>query len=532
MLTGWNTVTGACISTSGKKLTAVAKGVPLLIIDADANLEINRLLYGNNLVGVDIRAPRQGLVTQVYSTALSKSYLAPELTFKDNAKDFQLSRGRKLRERIQGWLTKKSENGKKVLAITNKPMRLLFTGEKPGKVPLSCEAHGVTWTHYGAILGVDKWRDYDVVVLIGREQISDSAAMEQARAIACDRPEPLDLEAKFSKKVRGHRLRDGSAHGVEVWVHGEPLAQLRTEATRERGMGQGIDRLRLIHGRPGREVYVLSNILLPDLEVDRLISLDALQGGGAPLERLIIQARERWGILPLVPKFLFENFPEIATSLRTAERLIGEFKTAKVVIESCYDFSGLKTVSFSRPKQRFPSTALVFDELPPSLVTAALERLFGPVTVQFPPEAAAQDSAPAAATVDIPTPALPAQNNDDCYAALDGQADLEQPEPGALEEDFTVNRVRLPLQVTAPTASDLADNDVLDQEEPGAIEPDYEEYMTQQHQILRPPLRNTWNKNNKVANESIEILPICAIIDAGLIYKDTSGFLKHEFLGQ
>ena len=62
----------------------------------------------------------------------------------------------------------------------------------------------------------------------------------------------------------------------------------------------------------------------------------------------------------MVPKFLVERFPDIATSLRTAERLIGEFKTAKGVIESCYAFGGLKTVSFSRPKQRFPSTALAF----------------------------------------------------------------------------------------------------------------------------------------------------------------------------
>jgi hypothetical protein len=33
----------------------------------------------------------------------------------------------------------------------------------------------------------------------------------------------------------------------------------------------------------------------------------------------------------LVPKFLVERFPDIATSLRTAERLIGEFKTAKAI---------------------------------------------------------------------------------------------------------------------------------------------------------------------------------------------------------
>ena len=78
----------------------------------------------------------------------------------------------------------------------------------------------------------------------------------------------------------------------------------------------------------------------------------------------------------------------------------------------------------------------------------------------------------------------------------------------------------------------MADNDVLDQEEPGAIEPDYEEYMTQQHQILRPALRNNLNKDNLAASESIAILPICAIIDANLLYNDTSGFLKREFRRQ
>ena len=487
-----------------KKLAAVPKGVPLLIIDADANLEVNRLVYGNNLIGSDIRAPRQGFVTQVYSTALSKSYLAPEVTFGGDAQEFQLSRGTNLRKRIQEWLTKKAENGeKKVLVVTNKPVRALFTGESAGKVPLSCDAHGVTWTHYGAILGVDQWKDYDVVVLIGREQISDNAAMEQARALACDRPEPLDLTAKFRKEIRGHRLRDGSAHGVEVWVHGEPLAQVRTEAPRERGMGQGIDRLRLIHGRPGREVFILSNIPLPDLEVDRLISLDALLGGGAPLERLITQAREQWGVLPLVPQFLCEKFPEIATSVRTAERLVSEFKTAKLVIESYYEFGGLKTVSFSRPKQRFPSTALVFDDLPAPLVSAALERLFGAVTVaDDPPQAGqAHPSAPAKIALS-PGPVEEAVRSIPANGSAFIDLAMRQPSAAASGQEIPpCSSVVPPISVMQPKTVD--DQECLEQGEPGEYEPDLEEFLLNPPSVA-PKLRFAWQNSCGSFSRSIE----------------------------
>lgn len=361
--------------------TAVPKGVPLLIIDADADLPTNRILFGENLNGRTIAAKRLGRVVQVKNATLAKSYIAPEVAFKEPT-ERQLAQAQGLRGRILAWIGKLAEGGKKVLVVTNKPVRVTFTGEGSGKIPVSTEFGGATWTHYGAILGIDAWKDYDSVVLIGREEMSAQAAERQARAIHCNEPAPLALTGEYRKVTRCHRMRDGSAVPVEVYEHEDSRVQVCTEAKRERGMCQALDRLRLIHGRADREVFILCSLPLPGIEVDKLVTLDDLISGGSPLEQLVQHARNVWGVLPLSAEFIAAQAPHIATSERTAKRLIAEFKRAKSQIEYYLSVGPFKSVKFWLPKQRRPSVAAFFGDTPNGLGIAALERLFGSVTVQ------------------------------------------------------------------------------------------------------------------------------------------------------
>ncbi|QQP93835.1 toprim domain-containing protein (plasmid) [Skermanella sp. TT6] len=305
---------------------AVPKGIPLLIIDADADLATNRILFGSNLAGREIMARRLGRVTQIRNATLAKSYIAPEAVF-STPTDRQVEHTQALRARILAWISRKAKGGK-VLVVTNKPVRTAFTGEGSGKIPVSVEFGGATWTHYGAILGIDAWKHYDAVVLLGREEMSASAAEQQARAIHCDDPIPLNLTGRYRRVTRCHRMRHGPAVPVGVYEHDDHRVQVCTEAKRERGMAQALDRLRLIHGRADREVFILSNLPLPGIEVDTLLTLNELLDGGTAVERLIAHARNEWGVLPLSAAFLAEQVPHIATSRRTAERLVAEIKTA------------------------------------------------------------------------------------------------------------------------------------------------------------------------------------------------------------
>ena len=93
-------------------------------------------------------------------------------------------------------------------------------------------------------------------------------------------------------------MRTGSAPTVKVQAHADPRVQALVELKRERAMGQAIDRLRLIHrpaDAPG-EIYVLSNLPVPGLVVDRLMRLDDLLDGGTPIERALARMPE--GTLP------------------------------------------------------------------------------------------------------------------------------------------------------------------------------------------------------------------------------------------
>jgi len=269
-------------------------------------------------------------VTQINNATLPKSSLIPELVF-DAPNDDTIEHARELRASIIAYVSACAAGGKKVLVGVNKGFRRVITGEPDGKLPAGCDAHGVTWTHYSAILGVDLWKGYDVVILIGRDQMPADAAEEQARAVYYDQPTTLTLTGEYRKVTRHHRMRDGSAVGVEVHVHDDPRVQRRVEAKRERGMCQMIDRLRLIHGKDGREIIILSNLPLPGVEVDEMTTLNKVLNNRAPqqqLARLIDFAHDQWGVLPMVPEFLYENAAEIVGSVRTARRMVKELTKA------------------------------------------------------------------------------------------------------------------------------------------------------------------------------------------------------------
>jgi hypothetical protein len=71
----------------------------------------------------------------------------------------------------------------KVLVITNKPVRCALTGEDAQvKLPGAGNLHGAPVAHFGSIRGIDEWKDYTCVVIVGREQLPVEGSEAQARA--------------------------------------------------------------------------------------------------------------------------------------------------------------------------------------------------------------------------------------------------------------------------------------------------------------------------------------------------------------
>ena len=362
---------------------------PLLLLDADADLEANRHLFGGgDLRALTIPAVRQAYTIQISDCALAKSSLAPD----DQRLRNDLGKAEKLRRRLGEMVRREAAGGRKVLVITPLKARRAFTGEEGFRLEISTEWQGATLTHFGRHLGSNAWADFDTVIIIGREELPPLTAERIARAIWADAPDvTLNLTGEYTKELRAHDLRQGSAAPVKVRVHPDPRVQAVVEMARECAIAQGIDRLRLIHRRrdkPAR-VIVVTNLPVPGLVVDRLMTLDDLLDGGTVWERVV--ARMPNGVLPLAPEWLISALPDLFGSSRTAEREVANLKPPNgnkspycglaVLNSTLQGAAGYCLATYRTAGQRRPSNALVrTDAVDPA---AELARILDAEIVEF-----------------------------------------------------------------------------------------------------------------------------------------------------
>jgi hypothetical protein len=294
----------------------IKQSTPLLMIDADADLEINRVFFGPSLQSVEIQAVRNANVTQCYSTRLSKRTLLgphpksePKMT--------------RALQKVVDIIDNEAQRGGKVFVVMPKQVRDFLTSadqgnttDGTGSLERSEFRHNVTIAHFQNIRGSDEWADCDTVIIVGREEPAPLKIERTARAIWADDPEPLQFigDGRYEQHPLGHRLRDGSLKGVKTSVHPDDRVQRVLEFVREKESVQAIDRVRLIHSKKQKRVIILCNIPL-DITVDELRTLDELAGtpgrlgARARLERTL----NTLGLLPLGPGDLYRV--SVASSL-------------------------------------------------------------------------------------------------------------------------------------------------------------------------------------------------------------------------
>ena len=109
--------------------------------------------------------------------------------------------------------------------------------------------------HFGSIRGLDGWKDFDTVIVAGREQPPPQAIENMARCLFGADPEPLLLTGEYVPQMRGHRMKDGTRTAVMVQVHPDLRVQALVEQVREREIEQMVGRLRLVHRRSRRGCF-------------------------------------------------------------------------------------------------------------------------------------------------------------------------------------------------------------------------------------------------------------------------------------
>lgn len=278
------------------------------ILDATATLSTTQALFANPEIH-QVHQPRRAHVIQCVSSLVSTRSINP----KAHTTPETVAECEKRLVEVQLLINQLSANGQRLLvvgatAITGNPTK--------GVSPLVKVPEGSALAHFNALRGVDVYKDFDAVLIIGRNEPPIQAVENMARALHYDSPTPLLLTGQWTKEPRGYRLVDGQEpEGVDVYVHPDSRVQDILEQLRESESTQAIDRLRLIHNTSPKLVVILCNIPL-DIHVNQLLSWDELVYGSR-----IEQAWSRSiGPMPLAPYWLAETFPDLWPSAAAAKK--------------------------------------------------------------------------------------------------------------------------------------------------------------------------------------------------------------------
>ena len=333
--------------------------VPVLIIDADANKELLELYFGRKVEVIDIPVERLAVIHQFKDKTFSKrALLEAESTLLDDVKDF---------------VSKVSASGN-TLVVATKEVRRALSGEAEQNLTDDVWFEGATLTHFNSLRGVNRYADYQNIVIIGREQPSTTGLEDLARALWWDADKQL-LEladqsgSKPLMKSKGTYWVQDGATSAQTYVHPDERANALLGLIREAESVQAIDRLRLL--RPHREgldrrVFILSSQPL-DLRLDHLWSWDSLKES----QRIIDACG---GIVPFNPKHLLKLDP-VVRGIKTAERRIRDLKALKPLINILISEVRVFVVEYKTASQRVRSKALIVGDYSLRAVRARLKAL-------------------------------------------------------------------------------------------------------------------------------------------------------------
>lgn len=335
-----------------KREVAIPSDAALLLIDADASIEINRLLFGEDLLEQVLRVRRNAHVIQVSSRGFSM---------------FSLTCGsadaERLIRQIKALIAVECTGGRKVLVVTNRSVRCKLTGEDPKHEILTTgTCHTATVAHFGNIRGNDSFKDYDAVIVVGRNQPPLYSVEQTARALWATDARPLALltggtendgqKADWAQIERGYTMADGSCAGVEIDAHPDARVQSILELDRECESVQSIDRLRLIHRiEPGRVLLLCS--LPVDIVVDELWDWKAMHTAGQPtlLDRLLESGAcvaEPWDQMAAAAN---GQFPSGDAAKKAFQRLNRDKTPLESIMAFCPDLAA-RSFRLERPIQR------------------------------------------------------------------------------------------------------------------------------------------------------------------------------------
>ena len=284
--------------------------IPTLVIDATAKSEVTQAILGlPEPIGVsEVSVKRNVHVTQLCSNENSSCNIRSE-------------RGIRVLDDASFIANKRAKEGEKVLVVGS----MEFVENEAFKNAM--KSKNIAIEHFGGLRGIDKYKDFNTVVIVGRFQPPADAIEDMARGLFRLDNQPLELGS--TKLDTAYSLKDGQVFWP-VWTPKDSrIADLNSYYANAEIL-QVIDRLRLIHCEEKKEVFLLTARPIDGLEVDKIVTTEEIRNHQKKLDMVEVVCNFYFtgmaaiGIMPLTPAFLVQD--GLFDNEKSAELFIGRNK--------------------------------------------------------------------------------------------------------------------------------------------------------------------------------------------------------------
>jgi hypothetical protein len=309
-----NTKDGAvlCLRINGRRdIHERIAGLPIIVLDATLSLEILKYYFPQIEVALDLKvmAPHEHM-TQVIGLPVGKASLSKLEPGKRSAAEEK--RVSNKRDRLLKTVRKLAA-GRRTLLITNKELEPLFAEAGPN----------IETAHFNAIEGIDRWRDVDCLITIGRPLPAPDAIEQMAAALT---GKPISLPLRPPKRAGGRpqavieqeqmvRLKNGTEVTLAARVFELPEAELIRQAVTEAAIVQAVGRARGVNrcaANPVEIWMILSDTVAP-------LALDAVAEFG-DLEPNKIDVMIERGIVPAFSADAAKLYPDLWPTSQAARK--------------------------------------------------------------------------------------------------------------------------------------------------------------------------------------------------------------------
>ncbi|TGD60484.1 hypothetical protein EYC08_20700 [Tabrizicola sp. WMC-M-20] len=289
----------------------IAKGTPIVVLDGTADPELLTRALRRPVEPHRIDVQRQGEVIQVYGKSFSNRSLILDKTEGSGRRNTDVER---LQLEVVNFVENERARAQTDIFVCSalSVEKEIITSERRE----AWEAMGISWSHFGATRGINRWQTCPTAILIGRKQPPPRAALDTARAFfALDR-EPLDnpetphAEPRYVRAERWLFDKQGNSQSIDIDAAQDPRVQRVLWQMREAEIIQALDRVRAL--RHFRRIILLGDVDLrrPDdpadgpgwgLPADAFFRWSEVSAGETRLEAIL---RLCDGFLPLAPQLL------------------------------------------------------------------------------------------------------------------------------------------------------------------------------------------------------------------------------------